>query len=112
MYRHRLVSAFACLLIVSFATAARATTTAAASPPKPARQIEIQKVTCRDLLAADVLDRSSVMMFYWGYVSARAGVSVIDTADMEARTSRVMQFCTQNQDKTVLAAIEASKSEK
>ena len=109
---HRLWSiAFAYLLLLASPIAGH-TSSSAASSPKPARQIELQKVTCRDILAADVLDRSSVMMFYWGYVSARAGVSSIDTGDMEARTSRVMELCTQNQSQTLFAAIEASRRAK
>jgi len=108
MRRHWLISTFACLAILSASMASNASGTTSASPPKPAGHIELQKVTCRDMLAADVLDRSSIMMFYWGYVSARAGVSSINTADMEARTSRVMEICTQNQHQTLFAAIEAS----
>jgi hypothetical protein len=100
------------LVILASSMATGASGSTSASPPKPARRIELQNVTCRDLLAADVLDRSSVMMFYWGYVSARAGVSSIDTADMEARTSRVMQVCTHNQNLSVFAAIEASQRAK
>lgn len=111
MFAKWLVSLFACLLVAG-PLAASASTTAAAATPNPARVIDLRKVTCQDLLASDVLDRSALMMFYWGYVSARAGRSVINTADMETATARVMDTCSHNQSLTLFAAIETVKGGK
>ncbi|MBV8082741.1 MAG: hypothetical protein JOY86_07190 [Candidatus Eremiobacteraeota bacterium] len=88
----------------------------AATSPAPAtipvQHFDLTKLTCAQMLDADVLDRSSVMMFYWGYVAGKAGATAFDTTGMEAKTARVMQTCMNNPKMTLFAAIDASKNGK
>ncbi|MBV8081739.1 MAG: hypothetical protein JOY86_02015 [Candidatus Eremiobacteraeota bacterium] len=93
-------------VLIAASTAAAAATTPARSP-NPA--IQLMKVTCGDMLASDVLDRSSIMMFYWGYLAGKQGATVLNTSGLELATSRVMEVCTAHQSMTLFDAIDAAK---
>lgn len=105
------VGIFACFVALA-STAAAGTAPAPASTPKVAQHIDLVKLTCAQVMAADVLDRSSVMMFYWGYLEGKAGSTTFDTTDLEAATSRVMRTCIKNPSMTLFDAIGASKNAK
>lgn len=102
------LSSFAFAALVTLSAVAACAATAPTPMAKPSI-IQIAKVTCAEMLASDALDRSSIMMFYWGYVAGKAGSTALNTAGLEQATSRVMQVCVAHQDMTVLAAIDAAK---
>ena len=80
--------------------------------PKAAAQSDLTMVTSSELVAENVLDRSSVMMYYWGYVAGKAGITTFNTGAIESQTSKVMETCTGNPKMTLFAAIDASKHAK
>jgi hypothetical protein len=78
---------------------------APAATPQPAPRIDIAKVTCNDLLKASPLDRAAVVMFYWGYAAAKAGVSSFKTGILEAATQHLMSICAKNPSETMMNAV-------
>ena len=73
--------------------------------PAPAAQIDIAKVTCGDLEAASPLDRSAIVMFYWGYAAAKAGATTFKTGLLKNATAALMKECSQNAAEPVIAAM-------
>jgi hypothetical protein len=71
----------------------------------PASRIDIGKVTCSDLIKAEPLDRAAVVMFYWGYAAAKAGVSSFQTNILETATQHVMSICTKKPSETMVEAM-------
>jgi hypothetical protein len=79
-----------------------APTTEAASPPTPRVTSEAQiapgrwdvdRVRCSDLLGADDDDRAAAVMFYYGYLAAKAGIRVIDVSQIDSNIRKVMDRC-------------------
>ena len=91
-------------LVLTWAASASAQTTVATEPPAPAR-IDIDKVTCRDLMNANPLDRSAVVMFYWGYAAAKSGASSFKTGTLRTATEHLVNLCRQQPSMTVLSAV-------
>lgn len=77
----------------------------APSAPQPAAQIDIAKVTCGDLIKSSPLDRAAVVMFYWGYAAAKAGVSSFKTGLLETATEHLMTICQKNPSQTMEQAM-------
>ena len=69
---------------------------AAPEPARPSRLWNVDREICAELLAAPHEDRAAAAMFYYGYVSARAGVRVIDGNQIEARVRSAVAACEAN----------------
>ena len=67
--------------------------------------VDINKVTCGDLVKAEPLDRAATVMFYWGYAAAKAGVSTFKTSMLRSATAKLMTACEKNQAQTIPAAM-------
>jgi len=82
----------------------------AASPPAPRVTSEaqiapgrwdVERVRCSDLLGASDDDRESAVMFYYGYLAAKAGIHVIDVNQIEGNVHKVMDQCAAAPNMTV-----------
>ena len=87
-----------------------APTAEAASPPTPRVTSEAQiapgrwdvdRVRCSDLLGADDDDRAAAVMFYYGYLAAKAGIRVIDVSQIDGNVRKVMDQCAAARNITV-----------
>ena len=95
MYQ-RLALAFAVLLV-------GAVTPAPEAPP--AAQFDVTKLTCKDLRDASPLDRSAMVMFYWGYAAAKANATTFKTGVVKNATTALMKECDAHETETILAAM-------
>ena len=82
----------------------------APSPPAPRVTSEAQiapgrwdvdRVRCSDLLGADDDDRAAAVMFYYGYLAAKAGIRVIDVSQIDGNVRKVMDQCAAARNITV-----------
>jgi hypothetical protein len=89
------------VVLTALLLGASAATPAATAPAT----IDISKVTCSDLIKADALDRAAVVMFYWGYAAAKAGVSTFKTGVLQSATEHLMGVCQKNPSQTMFAAM-------
>ena len=75
------------------------TTPPAATAPAPSdAQVapgrwNVDRVRCSDLLGASDEDRSAAVMFYYGYLAARAGIHIIDVSQIDGNVHKVMDQC-------------------
>ncbi len=53
----------------------------------------VDRVRCSDLLGADDDDRAAAVMFYYGYLAAKAGIRVIDVSQIDGNVKKVMDQC-------------------
>jgi hypothetical protein len=85
-----------------------ATQQAAAAQPadeaRPSRMWDLERETCAELLGASQEDRTVAAMFYYGYVSARAGTRLIDNAQIETRVRRAVDECRASPGTPILQA--------
>lgn len=74
----------------------------AAPPPAPRVTSEAQiapgrwdvvRVRCSDLLGASDDDRAAAVMFYYGYLAAKAGIRIIDVNQIDGNVRKVMDRC-------------------
>ncbi|MBV8638282.1 MAG: hypothetical protein JO322_09370 [Candidatus Eremiobacteraeota bacterium] len=71
----------------------------------PSAQVDITKLTCKDLRDASPLDRSAVVMFYWGYAAAKANAATFKTGLVKNATTALMKECDANASETILSAL-------
>ena len=80
-----------------------------ATPPRPARsdaqvaphKWNVERVRCSDLLAAADDDRASAVMFYYGYLAAKANIHIIDVSKIADNVGKVMKQCSSTPATTV-----------
>ena len=99
--------------IASPATTTPPSTAQAAAPTPPrstsAAQIapgrwNVDSVLCSDLLGAADDDRAAAIMFYYGYLAAKAGIHVIDVSRIDGNVRKVMNQCAATKNITVAQA--------
>ena len=94
---------------VSPSRAPAAPTAAPAQQPPAPKTYDLNKITCRDLDRADILDRSSAIMFLWGYEAGRRNVTAWTTTDLENATRRLMDTCQAKPSLSLFAALAATR---
>ena len=62
---------------------------------------DVDRVRCSDLLGADDDDRAAAVMFYYGYLAAKAGIRVIDVSQVDGNVRKVMDRCAAARNITV-----------
>jgi HdeA/HdeB family len=68
-------------------------------------------VRCSDLLGASDDDRESAVMFYYGYLAAKAGIRVIDVNEIDGNVRKVMDRCAAAPNITVLRPFDRPSAE-
>ena len=93
------------------ATTPPSTAQAAAPTPRStsAAQIapgrwNVDSVLCSDLLGAADDDRAAAIMFYYGYLAAKAGIHVIDVSRIDGNVRKVINQCAAAKNITVAQA--------
>ena len=61
----------------------------------------VDRVRCADLLGASDDDRSAAVMFYYGYLAARAGIHIINVDQIDGNVHKVMDQCAAAPNMTV-----------
>jgi hypothetical protein len=62
---------------------------------------DVDRVRCSDLLSASDDDRAAAVMFYYGYLAAKAGIRVIDVNQIDGNVRKVMDQCATAPNTTV-----------
>ena len=88
------------------APAAASPSAAAAAPganatPVTPQQWNVATTHCSVLLGAADDDRMAAVMFYYGYLAAKANIKVINTGNIEGNIAKVMDRCVAKPDITI-----------
>ncbi|MEE4384690.1 MAG: HdeA/HdeB family chaperone [Pseudomonadales bacterium] len=77
------------------------TTAAATEAPERA---DVTATTCAELAEGTELDRAFSLLFYYGYLAGREGITVIDPDAVPGHLEAVRDFCNANPDSSVIDA--------
>jgi hypothetical protein len=90
------------------------------APPTPPRvtsdaqvapkRWDVERARCSDLLGAADDDRAAAVMFYYGYLAAKAGIHVIDLSRIDGNIKKVMDRCAAAPNETVPQAFRQALS--
>src|ERR1700719_100822 len=90
------------------------------APPPPPRvtsdaqvapkRWDVERARCSDLLGAADDDRAAAVMFYYGYLAAKAGIHVIDVSRIDGNIKKVMDRCAAAPNETVPQAFRQALS--
>jgi HdeA/HdeB family len=90
---------------------------APAAPPRVTSEAQVapgrwnvDRVRCSDLLGASDDDRATAVMFYYGYLAAKAGIRVIDVSQIDGNVRKVMDQCAAAPNLTVPQAFRQALS--
>ncbi len=88
-----------------------ATLLSAATMPAVAQiKMDMNKITCKDLLGYNSADQTFVQYWMSGYYNAAANSDVLDFNRLEANTAKVFAYCKKNRSHTLPTAIKNSAS--
>lgn len=89
-------------------TAAAAPTPATSAALVAPGRWDVERVRCSDVLSASDDDRAAAMMFYYGYLAAKANIHVIAVTQIEGNIRKVMDQCAATPAMTVPHAFRAA----
>ncbi|TIU30237.1 MAG: hypothetical protein E5W27_01775 [Mesorhizobium sp.] len=72
-----------------------------------AAEMDMSKLTCKEVGSMSVSKTINVAMWMNGYVHGKADNAMLDGDKAEANAVKVADYCKKNPDATMLAAIEA-----
>ena len=70
-------------------------------------EIDMSKVTCKEVGALPAAKTIGVAMWVNGFVHGKAGNAMVDTDKAHANAEKIAEYCKSNPDATVASAIEA-----
>ncbi|MGB5631681.1 MAG: HdeA/HdeB family chaperone [Waterburya sp.] len=71
--------------------------------------IELQTMTCREVLKSDGEDRANTLIFMHGYISGKQGDATINPPMLADVTDQILDTCINNPEQTLLSVFEASR---
>ncbi len=72
--------------------------------PAGQQTVTIAKLTCKEMMAGDDMDRAATLAYFHGYRAGKKGGEVVDIAEMSAYSDRVSDYCLSNPTSTVMDA--------
>jgi hypothetical protein len=88
------------LLIIAAALLGGATLPAAAQI-----RMDMNKITCQDMLGYNATDRTFLQYWMSGYYNAAANSDILDFNRLETNTAKVLAYCKKNKSSTLAGAI-------
>lgn len=73
---------------------------------QPAPPIDLEAVTCRDLLLMDGEEEENTILFMHGYMSGKREETMIDVGQLVAVTDEVKQTCIEQPSEPVMQVFE------
>ena len=75
-----------------------------ADSTKSGGKVDITKLTCKEVMAGNDMDRAVNAGFFLGFLAAKKNSTVVDLDDASAHSSRAMDYCLSNPTSTVMEA--------
>jgi hypothetical protein len=72
---------------------------------------DITGTTCAELAMGTELDRAFALIFYYGFLAGREGVTVIDASAVSGHLEAVRDYCNTSPESTVISAFVAALKE-
>jgi acid stress chaperone HdeB len=73
-----------------------------------AAEVDMAKLTCKEVAAMSASKTIGIAMWMNGYVHGKGGNTMLDGDMAEANAVKVVAYCKQNPDATLASAIEAT----
>jgi len=86
---------------------ALAVATVALAGDAMAAEVDMAKLTCKEVAAMSAPKTIAIAMWMNGYVHGKAGNTMLDGDMAEANAVKVVAYCKQNPDATLASALEA-----
>ena len=72
-----------------------------------AAEVDMAKLTCKEVAAMSAAKTIGIAMWMNGYVHGKAGNTMLDGDMAEANAVKVVAYCKENPDATLASAVEA-----
>ena len=72
-----------------------------------AAEVDMSKITCKEVGALPAAKTIGVAMWVNGYVHGKAGNAMVDSDKAHANAEKIADYCKSNPDATLASAIEA-----
>ena len=71
--------------------------------------IDLQTMTCREMLKSEYEDRANTLIFMHGYLSGKKGETTVNASVLADVTDRILDTCIDNPEETLLSVFEESR---
>lgn len=79
-----------------------------AEPASPDKKIDINKMTCKELMSGDDTDREVGIAFFHGFMAGKNDNNMVDVKKISALSDKVKDYCLSNPISTVMDAFKKS----
>ena len=93
------------VLVIAILVIAAALVSAATLPAVAQIKMDMNKITCKDLLKYSSADRTFLQYWMSGYYNAAASSDILDFKRLETNTAKVLAYCKKNKSMTLAGAI-------
>ena len=70
-----------------------------------ALEVDMSKLTCKDVAAMEPGKKMAVGMWMSGFAAGKASNMMVDTDKMSANAQKLVDYCTKNVDATIMGAM-------
>ena len=70
----------------------------------PANMLDINKMTCKELMSGNDAEREVGLAFFHGYLAGKKNIQIIDLPAASALSDKVRDYCLSNPNSTVMDA--------
>ena len=71
--------------------------------------IDLQTMTCREMLKSDGEDRANILVFMHGYIGGKKEETTVNVSVLSDATEQILDTCIDNPEQTVLSVFEESR---
>ena len=71
--------------------------------------VDLQTMTCREILKSEGEDRANTLIFMHGYINGKKGQTTINAPVLADVTNQIFDTCIDNPEQTLLSVFEASR---
>lgn len=94
------------LASMSFSVLSLGGNVTAQTETQPASPINLEAITCRDLLQMDGEEEENTIIFMHGYLTGKRGEMMIDAGKLSAATDAVRNTCIDEPDRALMGVFE------
>lgn len=97
------------ILLGAIATGGFAINAQAQSASEESGTVNLQAMTCRELLKSEGDNRANLLIFMHGFINGKQGITTVDASALASATDKIIDSCIDSPDSNLLAVFEQNR---
>ena len=97
------------ILLSAIAIGGVAVKVQAQSASEESGMVNLEAMTCRELLKSEGDNRANIIIFMHGFINGKQGITTIDASALASATDKIIDSCIDSPDSKLLAVFEQNR---